>query len=252
MSPCRVRSSNPFTITRFVPSIILICVVRIASAQQSHYPILSNADSAEVWFDRIVSPEHAALVNGPAYSISFRGFKTHPFYQSPESDRSFVRYDNDLYRNVDLLYDSYGDILVLKCITASNVYFIKLDQKMVQRFDLHGHHFKKYDEGISAGIGAYFDILFEGTQFDVVVKRRKVERLDGSRSDYQEDDVYYIVNNGEWIRITGKGSFSKTLKKDQRKELSAFININNINVRKRKDEDLRKLGAFCYSLKERK
>jgi hypothetical protein len=99
-------------------------------------------------------------------------------------------------------------------------------------------------------MGPYFDVLFEENQFAVVVKRRKFERFDGRTRYYEEDNVQYILNNGKWTRITGKGSFSKQLKKELRKELSTFINSNNINVRK--DEDLRKLGAFCYSLKERK
>lgn len=252
MPPCRVLSESTAIATRFVLSIVLVCSGFPVSAQQNQYPVLSNVDSAEVWFDQIVGPENAAIVNGPEYHIPFKGLRTHPFYQSPESDRSFIRYDNDLYRNIDLLYDSYGDNLVYKSVTSNNVLFIKLDNKLVQSFDLHGHHFKKFSEGMSAGIGAYFDVLFEEKKFAVVVKRRKLERIDGQTSDYIEDDVHYILNNGKWIRITGNGSFSKTLTKDKRKELTAYISSNQINVRKRRDEELRKVGAFCYSLKERK
>lgn len=252
MSPGRVRSDNTFVATRFLLSAILICYVLTASAQQNQYPILTTVDSAEVWFDQYVNLENTALVNGPVYNIPFKGYNSHPFYQSPESEHTFVRYNNDLYRNIDLLYDSYSDVLVYKCITDNNVFFIKLDQKFVQRFDLHNHHFKKFDEGIRAGLGPYFDVLFEENEFAVVAKRIKVERFDGSTRYYIEEDAHYILNNGKWFRITGTGSFSKQVKKDQRKELATFIRSNHVNVRKRKDEDLRKLGAFCYSLKERK
>lgn len=246
MSRCRVQSGR--ITTQFVLFFVLGCFA--VSAQQSQYPVLSNVDSAEVWFDKIVNPQNAAIVNGPAYSIPFRGYNSHPFYQSSESDRSFVLYDNDLYRNVDLLYDSYSDVLVYKCLTDNNVYFIKLDNTLVQRFDIHGHHFKKYSEGLTAGMGPYFEVLFEEKDFAVVVKRRKLERFDGRTRYYEEDNVQYILNNGKWTRISGKGSFSKQVKKEQRKELSNFISSNNINVRK--EEDLKKLGAFCYSLKEKK
>lgn len=251
MRPCGVHSDRTIT-ARFVLSFVLVCFGLPLAAQQGHYPILTNIDSAEIWFDKIVNPQNAAIVNGPAYSIPFRGYNSHPFYQSPESDRSFVQYDNDLYRNVDLLYDSYSDVLVYKCITDNNVFFIKLDNTLVQRFDLHNRHFKKYNEGISAGLGPYFEVLFEEKQFAVVVKRRKLERLNDRTRSYEEDDVHYILNSGKWTRITGSGSFSKQLTKDRRKELATFIKSNRINVRKRRDEDLSKLGAFCYSLKVRK
>jgi hypothetical protein len=247
MSLCRGRSDSGVT-NLFAFSFILLCYSIVVSGQQSQYPILANVDSAEVWFDQIVNPQNAALVNGPVYSIPFKGYNSHPFYKSPESDRSFVHYDNDLYRNVDLLYDSYSDILVFKCATDNSVYFIKMDPLLVQNFDLHNHHFKKYNEGISAGLGPYFDVLFEEKQFAVVVKRLKAERFDGRTRYYEEDNVHYILNSGKWTRITGTGSFSKQLRKDQRKELATFIKSNHINVRKRRDEDLSKLGAFCYSL----
>jgi len=251
MPPCRVRSDNTL-ITRFLLPAVLACFTIAVSAQQSPFPVFAHVDSAEVWFDQIVGPENAAIVNGPEYYISFKGHKTHPFYQSPESDRSFVRYGNDLYKNIDLLYDTYLDLLILKCVTSNAVYYIKLDNNLVQSFDLHGHHFKKYNEGIIARIGTYFDVLFEENQFAILVKRSKLERLKGSTRYYFEDDVYYILNSGKWIRITGKDSFAKTLHKDQRRELDAFIKSNHINVRKLKNEDLKKLGTFCYSLKERK
>jgi hypothetical protein len=252
MSSCRDLSDRAVVFSRLILSVVFVCLGIVTVAQQNRYPTLATADSAEVWFDKIVSQENGALVNGPAYHIPFKGFKSHPFYQSPESDRSFVRYDNDLYRNIDLLYDAYSDVLVYKCVTINNVFFIKLNNKLVDSFDLYHHHFKKYDEGIRTGIGSYFEVLFEKNQFAVLVKRRKVERIEGSRIDYVEDDVQFILSNGVWIRITGKSSFNKTLQKDQKKELAAFIKSNRINVRKRKDEDLRKLGAFCYSLKERR
>src|SRR5688572_28539941 len=99
MSCCRVHSDR--ITSRFVLPFVLVCFGLPVSAQQSPYPVLPHVDSAEVWFDNIVNRENAAIVNGPAYIIPFRGYNSHPFYQSPESDRTFLRYDNDLYRNVD-------------------------------------------------------------------------------------------------------------------------------------------------------
>jgi hypothetical protein len=252
MSLCRVSTGSKSIAVRFILSVVLTSWGLTASAQQAQYAAFTNVDSAEVWFDQIVSPVNASIVNGPEYRVTFQGFNSHPFFLSSESDRTYIRYNEDLFRNIDLLYDSYGDILVHKFVTANKVLFIKLDNKLVQDFSLHNHYFKKYDEGIRAGIGAYFDVLFEGTDFAVLVKRRKVERLEGNRSDYIEDDVYYILDSGKWIRITGNGSFSKTLDKSKRKDLAAFAKSNHINARKRKDDDLKKLGAFCYSLKTSK
>lgn len=245
--------SAAFALVRLWITFVLVgFIIATSSAQQRNYPILANVDSAGVWFDQIVDSRQAAIVNGPAYFISFKGLHTHPFYQTEEADRSFVKFDNDVYENVDLLYDTYGDILVLKFVTQNGALFVKLDENRVQSFDLHQHHFKRFEEGIKANVGTYFDVLFEQENFAVVARRIKIKRIEAGTADYVEDDVFYIFNNSKWIRIKGAGSFTKTLGKDRRKELTTFIRSNHINVRKRNDEDLKRVGAFCYSLKERK
>jgi hypothetical protein len=236
---------------RFLLSFVLVYFNFLASAQQGSQVAFINIDSAESWFDRIVNPKSAAILNGPAYYIAFKGLNTHPFYQSAESDRSFVRYDNDLYKNLDLLYDTYGDILVLKYVTPNGAFFIELDKNLVQGFDLHHHHFKKFSD-VGSQSSAYVDVLFEAKQFAVVVRRIKIQRIEGRIRNYLEDDVFYIMDHGKSTRVTGAGSFAKTLAKEQRKELAGYIKNNHIKLRKRKDEDLKQVAAFCYSLKEKK
>jgi hypothetical protein len=249
MFSCWVRSESALVSTRNLLFVSIFCFTITASAQQRHL-VLTNVDSATIWFDRIVTSQSAAIVNGPEYHISFKGLKTHPFYKSAEAQKSSATYENDIYENLDLLYDTYADILVLKTSASTGTFFVKLDKELVQTFELHHHHFKKFRGGPSSKEGAYYDVLFEEKHFAVLVRRIKLEQIEGRERDYVEEDVHYILNNGKWIRLTGKSSFSKTIQKDQRKALTAFIKSNGINLRRRRDEDLAKLGAFCYSLKE--
>src|SRR5690349_16155814 len=114
MPVCRVSSKSITSVTRLTLLIALTFSSVVSSCQHGSYPVLTNVDSAEVWFDKIVNPISAAIVNGPEYRVTFQGLRSHPFYRSSESDRTYIRYDNDVYRNIDLLYDSYGDILVCK------------------------------------------------------------------------------------------------------------------------------------------
>jgi hypothetical protein len=252
MSSYRARLENLFASTRFLLFVSIVCWTVTASARQTQHPIFALEDSVNVWFDKIVSPENAPLVNGEEYHISFKGLTTHPFYRNAESNRASVRYNNDMYENINLLYDTYADILVLKTSTSTGTFFVELDKDLVQSFTIHNHHFKKIYGGPATKGNAYYDVLFEEKQFAVLVRRIKLGRTEGVKRDYFEDDVHFILDNGRWTRITGKRSFSKKLKKDQRKALTGFIKSNGINVRKRKDEDFKKLGAFCYSLKELK
>src|SRR6478736_3630250 len=141
MPSFRVRSKTIFVPARYLLAIVLTWFITETSAQQNNYPALATADSAEVWFDQIVNPNSAAIINGSEYHLPFKGYRTHAFYMSAESQRSCVWYDDDLYKNLDLLYDTYGDILMLKWPTSRGTFFIKLDKNLVQGFDLHQHHF---------------------------------------------------------------------------------------------------------------
>src|SRR6188768_2996576 len=81
------------------------------------------AESPDLWFDQIVTIENSALINGLEYTIPFKGFQTHPFYQSADGERTTITYDGDVYRNVTLLYDAYSDEVILKSITSGGAFF---------------------------------------------------------------------------------------------------------------------------------
>ena len=219
------------------------------SAQQNLKDQLTSEKDVERWFENTINPQYSFIINGPEYHTSFKGLKSHPFYKTAECEISFVVYNANNYRNVNILYDTYKDILILRCILPTGFVFIELDEKYVEQFDLHNHHFKKFDTGIAAGIGTYFDVLFEAKQFSIVVKRHKIQRIDTGTKDYLEDDVYYILNAGRWQWITGKRSFENIFKEKHHKDkLDQFLTTNRINVRAKNEADLARTGEFCYKL----
>jgi len=85
--------------------------------------------------------------------------------------------DGQTYNNIHIMYDMFGDVLVLRFRDKRGLFaLIQLDKKRVESFTLYQHRFRKMTNPISpeASIAhGYYDVLFDGKRITLVAKRRK-------------------------------------------------------------------------------
>lgn len=198
----------------------------------------------EIWFDHRVGIRNTGLVNGQEYHMPFQSTFTHPFFESRESSLGDVVCGHQLFKEIPLMYDVYQDQLVYKQMKANGLYdLIQLDRENIQEFSLMLHTFRKLMMPGAQRGEEFFDILFEGNNTSLVVKRKKTDKINESRRklEYVVADQPYLVRGGQWTMLNNKKSIYRMAEK---KSVRHFLKLNRIKVNQLKDKDLIKTAAF--------
>ena len=227
-----------------------LALAPLAGAQEFTSQPLDYAQR-ELWFDEIVGSENTGLINGPEYFIAFQGGPTNPFFGSLELSDNQLWFDQAYYPKVQLMYDIYTDMLVVRHRDKNGIFsMIALDQSKIEGFTLHNHHFRKLTNRKSLGghvDNGYYDILYTGKHVMVAAKRMKVETQTTSRVEYKADDRYYFIRDNQWVSLGGLSSISG-LMKENANEIKAFAKSNKINLKKRNEQEMKAIANFCDTL----
>lgn len=177
------------------------------------------------------------------YSFKYRG--TYFAYQE-DFVVGQVYYNRKLYTGVLLNLNAQNDQLLVR---QSNTHLpVVLDKTLVDWFVLGDKRFAKIEEGGEIGLtGGYYEVFIDG-KYQVLKKITKEyrEELVASGQDSRIDKVfgevtdYYIRQNGEYVRITGKSTFVKIFK-EYKKDINRVYRDATRAVRSDKDVLYRKV-----------
>jgi hypothetical protein len=208
-------------------------------------------DQKELWFDEVVSTQNTELINGREYFIAFGGGTSQPFFGTLELKESQLWYDQQFYPKVNLLYDIYTDLLILRHRDKSGLFsMIRLDQSKVEGFSLNGHLFQTMKNPKSRGEFAdngYYDVLYGGKYLKLVSKHSKAETREGNKVEYKVNERYYLIQDNKWVPVSGSKTFFDVVK-NKKDDVKAFIKSKNIKMRKMKENELRDIAVFCETL----
>jgi hypothetical protein len=230
--------------------VLLVLVVAMAGAARAQQPIggLPDFDKKEQWFDHIAGREPTTLINGPEYFIAFQGGPTHPFFGALSLAEGQLWYDNQFYPQVQLMYDTYTDMLVIRHRDKRGMFsMINLDQKKVQGFILSDHHFEKVDNTKALSGHAdngYYDILFKGKHLSLVAKRIKSENKAAANVEYKSDDRYFFIYDGKWSPMRGVKDFVM-LSEKRGQDILQFVKPSRAKLRKLNEEAMKAAASYC-------
>lgn len=170
------------------------------------------------------------------------------FMDVTELNKGTVVYDGYLYKNVNMLYDIYQDLVVIQLYQS----FLRINllSEKVENFNLLDHHFIriKNNPAIPTSLKTgFYDELYGG-KIQVLVKREKsIQRkyeIAGSIDSYFSPSVdYYLFKNGAYYSVNSQGAFLNALK-DKKKDLQQFIKANKIKFKKTQEESMVKIAAY--------
>jgi hypothetical protein len=190
------------------------------------------------------------LYNGIEFTGYDPAIKGNPFFEDVNTFTSgSIYYDGSLYTGVSMMYDIYGDkVVVLLYNHFSKYYLIK---EKVKSFSYLDHHFVNIDADtlkdnttIKSG---FFDELYGG-KTQVLAKRSKNIQVSpsvitGPESYYNYVQDYYIRKNGTYYSFGSQGAMLSVLK-DKKKELQQFIKDNQIKFRQDPEEAMVKIASY--------
>lgn len=200
------------------------------------------------WHDQALGKEQAGLVLGEYQQLQRQSRDTHQFFGTDVWTLSRIRYRGQTYDSAYLMYDLHDDLLVLKHPTQLQYHSqpIKLNQDQVEWFTLGGHTFRYYPEKVLSVAPGFFDELYVGEQFDLIVKRAKDSRAETSLI-FVDNDVYIMRHQQAYHRFRRKGSVLR-LFKGQKQEIRQFINKNGLRIHPENENDIILLARFCDQL----
>jgi hypothetical protein len=177
------------------------------------------------------------LIKGNAYFMDVNAF-------TPGS----VFYDGLFYTGVPMLYDLYGDKVVV--LLYNHFSKFSLIAEKVQNFDFLGHHFVNINVDtlnnntlIKSG---FYDELYHG-KTEILAKRTKSIQTSvggqSSESYFDPAKEYYVRKKNAYYSFSSKGSLLDVLK-DRKKELQQYIRTNDINYRKDPEDAMVKIASY--------
>ncbi len=187
--------------------------------------------------------EQNQLYNGGDY-LDYRALKDeHPYYISEDWITGSIRYDNEQYDDVSLLYNINTDNIITE--RSPSAIMIKLVRDKVQSFSIDGHQFVliKAHEDLSTG---FYDQLCSG-RVELYAKRIKdfQETISGIevQRNFIEKNKYYLHKDGQYYPIKSKKSILTVLG-DRKRELNQFIHENHLRIRQNREGVFIKLTEY--------
>jgi hypothetical protein len=192
--------------------------------------------------------DQSRLFNGSDYIVYMPKDEEHPYYGSDDWTIGSVVYWDELYENVQLLFDLSIDQVIVEHDRGSPV---RLIPEKVQQFTMLGHTFVRLvkDDKNKLSDG-FYDQLYNGKS-KVYAKHSKSyrETLQAPKviPSFDEGVRYYVVKDGNFHVVKTKGSVLQVLS-DRKSELKNFLRKNRIRYNDDREKTIVRLTEFYDSL----
>lgn len=180
--------------------------------------------------------------------VEFRGeWDKHPYFKSFDWADGSVRYDEQWYDEMPILYNTVNDEVA---ILSNNGLAIKLNKNRVSEFRFLGSRFVHLaDPGLREK--GFYEILYDG-DVNVLARRKKVylEKLTYDRIlfEYLVRDYYLIQKDGKYHQVRGKHSVLGVFD-DQKKVLRRQLRKEGIQYSQSRDKALVLMAEYYDELK---
>ncbi len=211
--------------------------------------------SPEVLYDQTLGNQ-LLLYNGHSYQKMPEPYEGSPIFGDDLWNVGTVVYEDQVYTQVDLFYDTYKDKLVIEHhdLRGHPTYFYPNEGK-VSYFMFNGNRFVTLSDSLRAANSipsGYYQELFSGN-ITLYAKRKtglyKEQKEGVYMPVFKVEDTYYLRANGEIKEVRSKASFKKTFPAFK-KEINRFTRQNNLLFfPDHREASLIQLVRYCDTLR---
>lgn len=232
----------------FIFASILLTTASFHSIAQNHTDT-SNAQNKSVALARAVNSysdaigKHSNVFTGIFYNDSYVGIKDHPYYNENTWIMGNIGYDNQKYDSIQIKYDAYKDLLLVKYIDKLGyIRPVQLYTAKVDNFEIYGHHFFYLaGDSLPDYISGFFDMLHSGNYANVLAKRRKeinqTNTLTSLESRFVSKDRLYVQIGQSFYEIKKRKSILEVLS-DRKSEIKTFLKRNKSRFKNDHEKEL--------------
>jgi hypothetical protein len=228
----------------------IISSATFAQANPVDSSLQKNAFNNAVTFYYTSLGEQSPIYNGPEYYFYDPTIKGNAYFLNINGFVSgSVYYDGALYNGVPMLYDLYGDKVVV--LLYNHYSKFSLIKERVKSFDYLDHHFLNINTDTISNTAnmkpGFYDELYKG-KLQVLVRRSKDIQTNtsgtlGPENYFNLITKFFLKKNNTYYSVTSQGSLIDILK-DRKKELQQYIRANQIKFRKDPDEAMVKIASY--------
>ncbi|HSP83608.1 MAG TPA: hypothetical protein VLN72_07735 [Gillisia sp.] len=147
------------------------------------------------WFDGMVGKENTNLINGLEYIEQHVTVNNkQKFLASVLFLPGSVIYQNEPYFNVELKYNVYDDLLLVKNIRGEAVI---LHKNRIKSFKIADHSFTHIRDTLQGNASGFFELLLDAPQLSLLKKHKKKQKKFLDRSftyfEFTEDTPHYVL-----------------------------------------------------------
>ena len=180
------------------------------------------------------------------YSYRIEG---NPYFFSENMTNCQITYGDFVYDSIQGYYDVCKQLLIIK---HEKLYSdIVLESRKISQFKIHGHVFEKlYLDSIPGMFDGFYDkivddklkfYVWRGKEIAEVIENKSVRRW------FVSSDRYYILKDGIYHRVRGKGSVLKILA-EHKKKLKAYIRDEKISFSASPEDGIKKVVEYYNKL----
>ena len=186
---------------------------------------------------------HTKIYTGKYHKDHYQGVTGHPYFDEILWETGSVVYDNQRYDSIEIKYDIYSDLLLIKYIDQQGyIRSIQLYREKVSAFQIKDHHFVNIrEDSLLDYISGYYDLLVPGDRASVLAKRRKevneTNTLNSLEYRFVINDILYIRIDENFYEVKNRKSMLKILS-DRKSELKSFMKLNKKRFKKDHEKKL--------------
>lgn len=189
---------------------LMICLIGTPSidllAQYTTQGLDLDSDIS-TWYDLTVGIEHTKILEGSSYHLKSPHLEENEYYKSGEWTSGIVGFDGQEYKNLDLIYNSFRDELIIRnpVLHFSIAQPLLVNQQRIDYFQVYNRHFVHFKDAQPPPRGyGFYERLYDGRSLDFFAKRIKNDYIESGKFIYKEEDRYYLFYNGEYTRYKSK------------------------------------------------
>ncbi len=210
--------------------VVLALILLIASSLKSQQT--KEKDPSLDWFDQQVGFENTALYDGVIYKETYRTINDKiKFYKTSAWLNGSVMYTGQLFTEIPMRYDVFGDQLLIKLKDGLAGGAIQLFKDKVSTFTIDNTKFVNVKEiSESSGGTGFYELLWKNDQMRLLAKHQKNDFLRKDRSSLyyefvDEKKLHLLHYDGKYTPI-GKKKDVTTLFPEFKKEVDDFYQKN--------------------------
>lgn len=211
---------------------------------------VQDTTAAYNWFDGVVGKENTGLLNGIEYveqhvTVNQWQKTLGGIFYNPGT----VVYDGQPYYNVDMKYNVYDDLLLVR---ASGSKPLQLHKSRVQEFSLDGYDFININADTTAAVHGFYEVMMETDNFSLLKKHKKWGKkfLDRSYTYFEFYDAApgYAVAMGENYHPANSRREVIRAFPDHRREIRRFYRERRKQARNNPDDFMIELAGRLVQL----